>query len=157
VDDRDFFEVRYFRRGPLILGNFALGVVIGISAWRFDGLPPTVSVGMAATALLLMLPILFKVETRVIREEVTISLPPFRLRQFSTGEIVSAEIVVVDHLVPVFGGWNARNSIASAYMTELEGDRSLGNRAVRMTLQSGRIVQVGSWRPRTLLNLVSPH
>jgi hypothetical protein len=86
---------------------------------------------------------------------VTIRVVPFRSRSFAVADIDHAEVVIADHLVPVFGGWNAREDWIDAVVRDVEGtDRSTGNKAVRFSLADGTTVQVGSWKPHRFLQAV---
>ena len=147
---RRFREVRYIKNGPagaagVVVGILLVGVALIAEPTLVQVALAAFGVAMAAASRLL------RVETIVDESTLVIRIPPFRTRTIPFGEIRSTEIVVADNLVPIFGGWNARDSLAGPLVQEVEGDRSVGNKAVRIHLDGGTFVQVGSWKPTQLV------
>lgn len=149
-----YIEVRPLRRGPLNQFNAVLGLVALVAAWEVPELPVYWRVGLSAVAVVLVLPILLSVVTVVSLGRVQISIGPLRRWSATADEVSEMEIVVSDHLVQLFGGWNVRTSLAGAMAATVEGDRSVGNRSVRLTLATGKIRQVGTFRPHALVAAV---
>jgi hypothetical protein len=137
----------------MTLNQALLGVLLGGVAVVGRKVLPGPLLALLAIAVLVMVPPAFlRVVTTVSAHRVRIAVPPFWHRVIPAADIVATEIVIADHLVPLFGGWSTRDSSASAMIGAFDGaERSVGNRAVRMTLRSGKIRQVGSWRPHELL------
>ncbi len=99
----------------------------------------------------LALPVFFAVDTVVTADSLTVALsPPWWRRTVCLDDVDNLEVVLSDYNTPLFGGWSVRDSIGGAFINDLEGDRSFGNKAVRLTLSNGRVLQVGSFKPVAL-------
>lgn len=142
--------MRHIKRGAFGAAGVVVGGVLVVAGMAVEpllvqALLAGVGVAVIATSRLAC------VETTVNESSVTIRIPPIRTRRIPLVEIREAEIVVADNLVPMFGGWNSRAGLTGAMVRDLEGDRSVGNRAVRLHLVDGGFVQVGSWKPAQLV------
>ena len=142
--DVRFREVRAFRRGSMAPIYLVLGVVL-VGAALF--VPP-----LGALGVLLLLFLVQEVETVVDGHELRLRLRPLPLwrKAIDLREVTAVELTVVDHQEEMFGGWNAREDVVSALATDVEGDRSVGNRAIVLTFADGRTHQLGSFRPAQL-------
>lgn len=62
-------------------------------------------------------------------------------------DVQRVDVVIADNLVGLFGGYNSRSGLEAAMTRDIEGDRSVGHKAVRIYRREGRVIQIGSWQP----------
>lgn len=75
-----------------------------------------------------------------------------RTQRIEIHDVVSADTVIADYQVNMFGGWEgSRGGLHGALVESLEGPRHVGNRAVRLELRSGAVVQFATWKPIAVL------
>ena len=149
-----FREMRYYRRGR---GSkfFALAGAIVITGTLIVPAPDAVRVLSFSVGMLCYAPLFLTFETTVADGVMVLRVRPFWRKTIDLADVESVEITVADGQVEVFGGWNARESGVSALVAGVEGDRSVGNRAVVLHLRSrDRPQQVGSFQPRRLLAVI---
>jgi hypothetical protein len=144
--DASFHEVRYFKRGNFAQWFAALSVVAVVVAIFVDAYRPAV----ALFAVVLFIPFLLRFETCVDGGELRAQVRPLWRRTIRVDDIVATELTIWDGQVGFFGGFSTRRSVAGALMSSWEGDTSVGNRAIVLTLQSGKQHQLGTFRPKAL-------
>ena len=149
-----FHEILLLRRGPAgrSLMTTACGLtVLGIwlsargTAWGF-----AVSVlGVLVFAAVW----LGGGETTVTRAAVSRRLRPLpRARRIPIADVRSVDWTIGDFQTSMFGGWEgSRGGLMGAVAESVEGPRQVGNRAVRLQLQSGKVVQFATWKPKTAI------
>lgn len=89
-------------------------------------------------------------ETSIDDDALRLTVAPLWRKQIPLDDVAQVEITVVDNQVELFGGWSARENAAAAFLASVEGDQSVGNRAVVLHLHSGKRHQVGTFRPDDL-------
>jgi hypothetical protein len=93
-----------------------------------------------------------QVRTVVRNGVLEVSIPPFRSRSTPISDIRQVEMAFADNGSFLFGGWSARQTGNIPY-TPLPipyADQAPGAKAVRITTNSGRVFQIGSFRPHAL-------
>jgi hypothetical protein len=142
-----FREVRYFKRGAVAQWFAFLALCCFIGALVIDFYRPAVLV----VGALLFVPFLLRFHTRIDGQRVRMEVWPLWRRTIEVVDVVATEVTIWDGQVGFFGGYSSRNSLAGALMSSWEGDRSVGNRAVIVTLRDGKDLQVGTFQPRAFI------
>jgi hypothetical protein len=142
-----FSEVRYFKRGFCAQFFAFLGVIALLGAVFLDFYSPA----FVVAAAILFIPFLLRFETSVTDEELLMRVVPFWQKRLAVASVVGTEVTIWDGQVGFFGGYSSRNSVGGAVIATWEGDRSVGNKAVILTLDSGKETQLGTFRPKALV------
>ena len=134
--------MRYFRRGSTAPFLGLIGILV--TAGAVFGVLPVV-VLLPSVALLGVLALSF--ETRIEGPFLRLAVRPIWRKTVDLRTITEVEVTIADNQVEIFGGWSSRENVVSALVASVEGDRSVGNRAVRLHRSDGSFQQVGTFRP----------
>lgn len=99
------------------------------------------------TVIILLLFLWFKLETVVTADEIQVGFPIFRRKRINLSDIKIAEVTRY-HPLRDFGGWGLRFG-KKGIMYNARGDM-----AVRLVLEDGAIIFIGSQRPEQLLQAI---
>lgn len=70
-------------------------------------------------------------------------------------DVTSAEITIADFQTSMFGGWEgSRGGLHGAIVESVEGPKQVGNRAVRLQLRGGEVVQFATWKPNAVIDAI---
>lgn len=142
-----FREVRYFKRGWMAQWFLGLGVVcIGVAVF-VEALRPV----LVPAALLLAVPFFLNYETRVEDGRLSMQVRPFYRSSIPLSEVVAVETTIWDGQVGIFGGFTTRMDVVGAVLGVVEGDRSVGNKALILEMKSGKQRQLGTYAPKALI------
>lgn len=92
--------------------------------------------------------LLFKLETLITAEEITVRLAPLSGRSIGLAEISEVEAITYQPLRD-FGGWGIRKGRGGTMYN------ARGNDAVKLSLRSGEVVYIGTERPEKLVETLS--
>tara|TARA_R110002049_G_scaffold289293_1_gene472083 strand:+ start:203 stop:700 length:498 start_codon:yes stop_codon:yes gene_type:complete len=144
------------RFSPLLIGATLVVVVpVGILAAYSaisDGSSQNAITGILVAVLpiifILSLYVWFRLQTAVTADEIRVGFPIFPRKQIHLSNIRTSEVTGY-HPLRDFGGWGLRFG-AKGTMFNARGDR-----AVRLVLEDGAVVFIGSQRPEQLLQAIS--
>lgn len=75
--------------------------------------------------------------------------------RLAIANIDTVEVVVTESGTSLFGGYSSRSSFEGALLAGAEGDRSVGNKSVRMSTEDGSVLQVGCWQPTRFMEALN--
>jgi hypothetical protein len=143
----DYHEIQRLRLSPVLIAPSLLLVVLAISGWFI--IPASAKYLFYAT---LSLPIIliglliftFRLETRVTRNAVTINAGIFGRETIPISEIAKVEEIQYNP-IRNFGGWGVRSGLGGKIYN------ASGDRAVKITLKSNKIIYIGTQHPNELV------
>ena len=78
-----------------------------------------------------------------------------RTRRIAIEDVASVEVVIADSQTSMFGGWEgSRGGLNGALVESVEGPQQVGNRAVRLQLRSGEVIQFATWKPAAAISAI---
>ena len=144
------------RLSPLVIGAtlpvVILVAIVAVYAAIAEGSAQDAITGILVAVLpiifILSLYVWFKLQTVVTAHEIGVGFPIFAKKRINLSNIRTSEVTSY-HALRDFGGWGLRFG-AKGTMFNARGDR-----AVRLVLEDGAVIFIGSQRPEQLLEAIS--